>query len=80
MSLEMAFNIVLAICGFLGGFVLHGQQREINDLHKAVEDIRTEYQRRDDARHDLAALKDLLNDLKKSIERIDIKLDRKADK
>ncbi|MGK3122895.1 hypothetical protein ACCY16_02070 [Candidatus Pantoea formicae] len=80
MTIDTAFQIALTLAGFFGGYVIRRHQQDIRDLEKAVERIREEYQRREDARHNHTALMDTMRDLRAAIERIEDKLDRKADK
>ncbi|EHT03176.1 TPA: hypothetical protein MAQ46_003922 [Klebsiella pneumoniae] len=80
MTFEVAFNIVLAITSTLFGGLIRYLFTEIKELRTAVQAVRTEYQRRDDARRDNDQLLDLLREVKRSVEHIDQKLDRKADK
>lgn len=80
MTLDTAFQIALGLAALFGGIFIKRQQQDIRDLEKAVERIREEYQRREDARHNHGALMDTMRDLRAVIERIEDKLDRKADK
>jgi hypothetical protein len=80
MTLELAFQISLGLVAALGGMWLRHLQSEIKEQRKRLEDVRQEYQRREDAQRDTDQVMELLRDLKRSIERIDGKLDRKADK
>lgn len=80
MTFDQAFQIALALVAFFGGMYIRRQQQDISDLEKAVERIREEYQRREDARHNQTALMDTMRDLRAAIERIEDKMDRKADK
>ncbi|MGC8341834.1 hypothetical protein [Pantoea stewartii] len=80
MTLDTAFQIALALAALFGGIYIRRQQQDIRDLERAVERIREEYQKREDARHNQTALMDTMRDLRAAIERIEDKLDRKADK
>lgn len=80
MTFDQAFQIALGLVAFFGGMYIRRQQQDISDLEKAVERIREEYQRREDARHNQTALMDTMRDLRAAIERIEDKMDRKADK
>ncbi len=80
MTLELAFQISLALAAALGGMWLRHLQSELKELRKITESVQQQYQRRDDAQRDNNQVMDLLREVKRSIERIDVKLDRKADK
>ncbi len=78
MTLEMAFNIAMTLLMGLFGFLFKYLFAELKDLRNGLQAIRTEYQRRDDAQRNNDQLLDLLKDVKRSVEHIDQKLDRKA--
>ncbi|KNC89913.1 hypothetical protein [Trabulsiella odontotermitis] len=80
MSLDMAFQIALALAATFGTIWIRRLQKDISDLEKAVDRIRDEYQRREDARSNYDNMMDAMRELRAAIERIDNKLDRKADK
>lgn len=80
MTVEMAFNIAVSILMALFAGLFRYLFAEIKDLRIGLQVIRTEYQRRDDAQRNNDQLLDLLKDVKRSVEHIDQKLDRKADK
>ncbi|WP_422854066.1 hypothetical protein [Citrobacter koseri] len=80
LTLDTAFQIALGLVALFGGIVIRRLHSDIHDLEKAVERIRDEYQRREDARNNHNAIMDTMRELRAAIERIDNKLDRKADK
>lgn len=80
MTIEMAFNIAIGIIAALGGMWLRSLQEELKSTRSELASIRNEYQRREDAQRDNQIMTGLMQDIKRSIERIDGKLDRKADK
>ncbi|MEC5319294.1 hypothetical protein VSX61_10125 [Brenneria populi subsp. brevivirga] len=80
MSMEWVLGVAMTLVSALGSLFIRSMQKDITDLENAVERIKNDYQRRDDARRDHESLMDTLRDLKKTIDRIDSKLDRKADK
>ena len=55
-------------------------QQELTELKRQSEQIRRDYQRRDDAAKTDDQLLDMLREVKTHIQRIEDKLDRKADK
>ncbi|WPU22581.1 hypothetical protein RI049_21535 [Cedecea neteri] len=80
MTLDTAFQIALGLAALFGGIFIRRLNQDIHDLEKSVERIRDEYQRREDARNNYTSIMDAMRELRAAIERIDNKLDRKADK
>ncbi|WP_275223089.1 hypothetical protein [Citrobacter freundii] len=80
MTLDMAFQIALALAATFGTIWIRRLQKDITDLEKAVDRIRDEYHRREDAKSNYTAMMDAMRELRAAIERIDNKLDRKQDK
>lgn len=80
MSLEQAFQLVLSLAAGLGGLWVRQLQQELTELKRQSEQIRRDYQRRDDAAKTDDQLLDMLREVKTHIQRIEDKLDRKADK
>lgn len=80
MTMELAFQIVLGLSMFLGGFWVNHLQQELKSLRTANEQIRENFQRRDDAQHSNRQIMEALQVMQRAIERIDHKLDNKADK
>ena len=64
----------------LGGLWIRQLQQELTELKRQSEQIRRDYQRRDDAAKTDDQLLDMLREVKTHIQRIEDKLDRKADK
>ncbi|WP_261369094.1 hypothetical protein [Yersinia rohdei] len=79
-DLAMAFQIVLTIAATLFGFWVKEIKKDITDLEKAVETIKTDYQRREDAKTNFDLMMSTLREVRSAIDRIDSKLDKKADK
>lgn len=80
MSLDLAFNIALSLLSALGGLWLRSLNEDIRRLQYELTQVRQDYQRREDAQRDLQLMTGMMQDIKDSIQRIDNKLDRKADK
>jgi hypothetical protein len=80
MSLDAAFNIAVMIISALGGWWLKNMQDETKRLRDDLANIRQDYQRRDDARTEREMFMQLLSDIKKTMGRIETKIDNKADK
>ncbi|MBG6243050.1 MAG: hypothetical protein EKE20_15055 [Candidatus Symbiopectobacterium sp. Dall1.0] len=80
MSLDLAFNIALSLLSALGGLWLKSVSEELRRLQYELTQVRQDYQRREDAQRDLQLMTGMMQDIKDSIQRIDNKLDRKADK
>lgn len=80
MDLGRAFEIVLSLVAFLGAVWVYRQQGDIKDLQNDLRKIRDQFQRRDDAERDFKTVLDRIQDVQRTVERIDTKLDRKADK
>ncbi|WP_140918349.1 hypothetical protein [Limnobaculum xujianqingii] len=80
MTLDIAFQLVLGLACFFGGIWIKRLQDDIKSLQSEIKEIKDKYQPRLEADRDFSVLKDLITDIKQRIERIDNKLDRKADK
>ncbi|MGL9774514.1 MAG: hypothetical protein ACR5LG_12910 [Sodalis sp. (in: enterobacteria)] len=80
MSLDLAFNIALSLLSALGGPWLKSVNEELRRLQYELTQVRQDYQRREDAQRALQLMTGMMQDIKDSIQRIDNKLDRKADK
>ncbi|MGL9772871.1 MAG: hypothetical protein ACR5LG_00155 [Sodalis sp. (in: enterobacteria)] len=80
MSLDLAFNIALSLLSALGGLWLKSVSEELRRLQYELTQVRQDYQRRKDAQRDLQLMTGMMQDIKDSIQHIDNKLDRKADK
>ena len=70
---QMVFNFLVALAGFLGGWILNNISRSIEVLDRDVRNMPLTYVTRVDYRADIEEIKMMLN-------RINDKLDEKADK
>ena len=70
---QMLFNSLVALAGFLGGWVLNNISRSISVLDRDVRNMPLTYVTRADYRADIGEIKSVLN-------RIYDRLDHKADK
>jgi hypothetical protein len=70
---QMVFNTLIAVAGFLGGWILNNISRSISILDRDVRQMPLTYVTRVDYRADIEEIKAMLN-------RINDKLDGKADK
>lgn len=73
MDYQPLFNIAMTLIVFLAGWVLKGITDAVKRLDDDLRAIPLQYVAKEDYRHDLGDIKDLLR-------RIDAKLDSKADK
>jgi hypothetical protein len=73
MDTQQFFNIALGLAAFLGGWVLNNISRAIERLDTDVRAMPVNYVSKDDYRHDIAEVKEMLG-------KIFDKLDTKADK
>ncbi|HDL8324253.1 TPA: hypothetical protein PXQ90_004101 [Yersinia enterocolitica] len=76
----MAFQIILGLVSTLFGLWINELKKDITALEKSVENIKTDYQRREDAKTNFDLMMATLRDVRSAIDRIDGKLDKKADK
>ncbi|HDL7478214.1 TPA: hypothetical protein PXN71_001349 [Yersinia enterocolitica] len=76
----MAFQIILGLVSTLFGLWINELKKDITALEKSVENIKTDYQRREDAKTHFDLMMTTLRDVRSAIDRIDGKLDKKADK
>lgn len=79
-NLAMAFQIILGLVSTLFGLWINELKKDITALEKSVENIKTDYQRREDAKTNFDLMMNTLRDVRSAIDRIDGKLDKKADK
>ena len=70
---QMIFNFLVALAGFLGGWILNNISRSIEVLDRDVRNMPLTYVTRVDYRADIEEIKMMLN-------RINDKIDEKADK
>lgn len=73
MDAQTIFNSIIAVAGFLAGMILNNIYRAIERLDKDVRAMPSVYVPRDDYRHDVKEIRDLLA-------KIFDKLDHKVDK
>lgn len=77
---NVLFTVLMGLVATFGGIYIRRLQLDINNLQARVDDIVDEYQRREDARRDQDQIMEILREMKRSIERISDKLDKKADR
>ena len=70
---QVLFNIILGVAAFFGGWMVNNLTRSIERLDKDVRQMPLTYVSRADYRQDIEEIKSMLN-------RINDKLDAKADK
>ncbi|QBH95477.1 hypothetical protein EKN56_03080 [Limnobaculum zhutongyuii] len=84
MTVDIAFQIALALAGVFGGIWVKRLQDDISRLQNEQQALRKElyerYQLKEEAHKDVGSIKELIGELKQQLNRIDSKLDRKADK
>jgi squalene cyclase len=73
METQQIINVALGLIAFLGGWVLHNITRTIERLDTDARAMPSTYVSKDDYRHDIAEVKEMLG-------KIFDKLDTKADK
>lgn len=73
LTIETALQITLSLVAALGGMWMRTLQGDIKELERDMQLIRDHYQRRDDAHREFEQIMVLL-------QRIEQKLDKKADK
>lgn len=83
-SFQTLFNVAITLIGFLGGWVLNSLKSSIEGLQKADHDLTNKVQSVEVLVAGQYIKRDDLNDLSKAIfnklDRIEVKLDGKADK
>lgn len=80
MTDTMLYGALLSLLSAVLWYWVRGVDERGKDNRREIERVKELYQRRDDARHDTAQVLALLNDMKKNLEKINDKLDKKADK
>lgn len=80
MSTEMVLHVALWLIAAFGSFIIAQLKYELHKHRSTVEAIQREYMRRDDACDRMDNLKELVIEMRDRLNRIDEKLDRKADK
>ena len=80
MTLELGFNILLGLFTAAIGFQVKRMFTQLDEQQKTIIDMRVQYQTRAEAREAQQELKEGLSDIRQAIEKLNDKLDRKADK
>ena len=91
MSLEQWFNSVLGLLLAVFWYWVRSIDKKQDEdkarmdkleerTQSALAEIRRDYQRRDDAHKDQSALMEMLRDIKHQVQRLNDKIDQKADK
>ena len=80
MTLELGFNILLGLLIAAIGFQVKRMFAQLDEQQKTIIDMRVQYQTRVEAREAQQELKEGLSDIRQAIEKLNDKLDRKADK
>lgn len=76
----MVLHIALWLIAACGSFIIGQLKYELHKHRSMMEVIQREYMRRDDACDRMNNLKELMIEMRDRLNRIDEKLDRKADK
>lgn len=79
-TLDMAYQILLGLVVFFGGMWVKRLHKDMDGVGRRIDQIRDNYQRKDDAGAQAKQLMDMLREVKTHVQRIEDKLDRKADK
>ena len=80
MTIEMAFNILMSIAAAAIGLSVRRLFSQLDEQAKTIIDMRLDYQTRTEARQYMDDLKQGLADIKADLNKLNDKLDRKADK
>ncbi len=80
MNMTLAFQIAMALVAFFGGIWVNRMHADIKELRNSLQGVRDTYARRDDFSREYTNLVDMLKDVKLRLEKLDEKLDHKADK
>lgn len=80
MTEQMLYGALLTLLSGVLWYWVRGVDERGKDNRRDIERIKESYQRREDARHDHAQVMDMLKDMKRNLEKINDKLDQKADK
>ena len=73
MDYQSLFNLAVAVAGFFGGWVLSSIYRSLERLDKDVRELPHTYVSKDDYRHDIDEVKQILG---KIWDRLESKVDR----
>ncbi len=80
MTIEFAFNILMSIAAAAIGMSVRRLFAQVDDMQKLIQQVRVDYQTREQALLENQQLLKSLERIEQKIERIGDKLDRKADK
>ena len=80
MTIEMAFNILMSIAAAAIGLSVRRLFTQVDDMQKLIQQMRVDYQSREQALLENQTITKALERNKQKIERVNDKLDRKADK
>ena len=80
MTIEMAFNILMSIAAAAIGLSVRRLFAQVDDMQKLTQQMRVDYQSREQALLENQAITKALDRIEQKIERVNDKLDRKADK
>ena len=80
MTIEMAFNILMSIAAAAIGLSVRRLFSQLDEQAKTIIDMRLDYQARTEARQYMDDLKQGLADIKADLNKLNDKLDKKADK
>ena len=80
MTIEMAFNILMSIDAAAIGLSVRRLFSQLDEQAKTIIDMRLDYQTRTEARQYMDDLKQGLADIKADLNKLNDKLDKKADK
>lgn len=73
MDFQTAFNIVLSLAGFLGGYILHRITSSLDRLDSDVRNLPLHYVAKDDYRRDIDEIKGICRQI---FDRLDDKADK----
>ena len=73
MDLQMWFNVLVGVSGFLGGWILNNISRSIERLDEDVRQMPVNYVTKVDYKHDIMEVKEMLG---KIFDRLETKADK----
>lgn len=80
MNSEMVLHVALWLIAAFGSFIIGQLKYEMHKQRSLIESFQRDYMRREDVSDRMDNLKDLVIEMRDRLNRIDEKLDRKADK
>ena len=80
MTIEFAFNILMTVAAAAIGLSVRRLFTQVDDMQKLIQQMRVDYQSRDQALLENQQITKALERIEHKIERMNDKLDRKADK